>query len=529
MEATPDLILLHGKVHTLDPNGGTATGVAIREGRIHTVGSDREMESLAGPETERLDLAGAVVVPGLIDSHCHIVSVGHTVDAVLLYDAWSIDEIIDRLREWGERHPGPILGRGGNFHETSLAEGRLPTAEDLDKVSAERPVMITDVNKTIVNSVALREIDVTDVPEGGEVLMDAAGKPTGVFLYAAKRMTQLAAQGSAIVADISTEEAIVRGLESAAQLGLTGIVNPGTNLDEIAAFRAVAKEGRLPIRADIMPRGVTPDELSDAGVTYGMREGWLTLAPIKLGYDRWVMHKTALLYDPYVGEPDNFGITRVSAEELQRRINAAFAAGWPVGIHATGDRGIDVVASAIETGYEEVGEPCGRCHLVHVYFPTKKAQDIAFRLDMAIAAQPPFIRTWGETVRAFVGDERAGRFKPLRTLLDRGLAVGGGADSPVAWQDPWVGIYAAATRRTEGGGVLGEEERISVEEALRCYTLGSAAVVGEEELRGSIEVGKLADLTIIDRDILAIDREEIPGTKVLWTLVDGEIAYAANG
>lgn len=523
-----DLALLYGMVHTLDAENRSATAVAVRDGRILAVGSDREVEALVGPGTKKLDLGGAVVLPGLIDSHFHVVSVGHTTQAALLYDAWSIDEIVERLRASASDGSGPILGRGGNFHEASLAEGRLPTAGDLDRVSDERPVMITDVNKTIVNSVALRDIDLDDVPEGGEVFRDHAGRPLGVFLYAAKRMTPLAAQGAAIVADISPEDAIVHGLESAARTGLTGVVNPGADVDGIASFRAVQEEGRLPIRASVMPRGVSPDVLREAGVRPDLREGWLSFGPIKLAYDLWVMHKTALLYDPYVGESDNVGASRISAEELQRQVNVAFDAGWSVGVHTTGDRGIDVVASAIQRGFEEAGRPPGRCHLIHVYFPTEMAQDLALRHDLAIAAQPTFIRTWGESVRAFVGEERARRFKPLRTLLDRGLTIGGGADSPVTWHDPWVGIYAAVTRRTEGGSVLGDEERISVEEALRCYTLGSAAILGEEDQRGSIEVGKLADLTVIDRDILTVDAEEIPGTVALRTIVGGEIVYEAK-
>ena len=521
----PDLVLLGGKVRTLDGKGTMATAVAVRNGRILGVGSDDEVRRLVGPDTETVELAGAVVLPGLIDSHFHVVSLGHTTCATLLYDAQSIDEIIDGLRRSAGQSSGPILGRGGNFHESSLTEGRLPTAHDLDLVSDERPVMITDVNKTIVNSVVLEGIDTSDIPPGGEVLRDRSGGPLGVFLYSAKQMTPLAAQGAAIVADISTEEAIVRGLESAARMGLTGVVDPGEDLNTIASFRSLEAEGRLPIRVAIMPRGVSPDRLRAAGIASGLREGRLTFGPIKLAYDLWVMHRTALLYDPYIGDPHGFGTTRISALELQDQVNGALQAGWPVGIHATGDHGIDVAASAIEAGLKEARRPPGRCHLIHVYFPTEKAQDIASRYDIAIAAQPTFIRTWGESLRDIVGDQRAERFKPLRMLLDWGLVVGGGADSPVTWHSPWLGIYAAATRKTEGGRILGEDERITVEEALRCYTGGSAAVVGEEDLRGSIEPGKLADLTVVDRDVVVIDPEEIPGTKTLSTVVGGEIVF----
>ena len=534
-----DLILSGGKVHTLDATGTTATAIAVQKGKILAVGSDDQMEKLAGPGARRINLAGATVVPGLIDSHIHISGVGQVSEMAFLFDAWSIAEIVDRLKEHAQKTRGAVVGRGGNFHESSLAEGRLPTAADLDSVATDRPVIITDVNKTIVNSFVLRSIDPNDVPPGGEVPKDASGKLLGIFLYAAKMMTPLGGP-AASVSDISTEEAIVRGLREAARLGHTGILDAIVNLESIATYRAIEREQGLPIRASIMPRlrSATPGELKGMGpltvtvadlerigASTGLQEGRLTFGPIKLGFDRWIKHRTALMYEPYVGQADNFGSTGVPEEELQRQIDEAFGAGWPVGIHTTGDRGVDIVASAIERGIEKVGQAPGRSHLIHVYFLREKAVEIASRHSLAIAAQPTFIHTWGETVRAFVGQERAERFKPLRTMLDQGFTVGGGADSPITWHNPWVGIYAAATRKTEGGRILGEKERITVEEALRCYTLGSAAILEEENVRGSIEVGKMADFTVIDRDILAIDLEQIPATKVLKTIVGGEVAY----
>jgi len=530
MTGNADTILFGGKVYTLDDAGTTATAIAASKGHILAVGSDEQIEKVAGPEARRIDLAGAVVLPGLIDSHIHVPGVGQVSEMAFLYDARSIAEILDRLTERAEKTPGAVGGRGGNFHETSLAEGRLPTAADLDSVATDRPVMITDVNKTIVNSFVLRNIDTDDIPPGGEVPTDASGKPLGIFLYAAKGMTPLGGPSDS-VADISVEEAIIRGLESAARLGFTGVLDAGAGLESIAAFRAIEEKQGLPIRASVMPRlrFITPAELDKIGVSAGLQEGRLTFGPIKLGFDRWIMHRTAMMYEPYVGRPDIGGISSVSEEELQQQIDEAFGAGWPVGIHTTGDRGIDIVASAVDKGIDKVGQSPGRCHLIHVYFPREKALEMASRHNLAVAAQPTFTRTWGETVRTFVGEKRAAGFTPLRTLLDRGLVVGGGADAPVTWPNPWVGIYAAATRKTEGGRILGEEERITVEEALRCYTLGSAAIIEQEEIRGSIEARKMADFTVVDRDILAIDPDQIPGTRVLKTIVGGEVVYRATG
>lgn len=525
-DKTADLILFGGKVYTLDAAGTTATAIAVSKGQILAVGSDDQIEKLAGLGTRKIDLAGAIVLPGLIDSHIHVPGVGHMSEMAFLYDAWSIAEILDRLKEHAKKTTGAVGGRGGNFHETSLAEGRLPTAADLDSVATDRAVMITDVNKTIVNTLVLRDIDTNDIPPGGEVPKDASGKPLGIFLYAAKAMTPIIGPSDS-VSTILMEEAITRGLEAAARVGLTGVLDGGANRESIAAYRAIERERGLPIRASVMPLNVRPAELEKIGASAGLKEGRLTFGPIKLGFDRWIMHKTAMLYEPYVGQPDSFGRSRVTEEELQQQIDEVFSAGWPVGIHTTGDRGIDIVASAVEKGIEKAGQAPGRCHLIHVYLPREKALDMACRHNLAIAAQPPFIRTWGETVRTFVGEERAAGFTPLRTMLDWGLTVGGGSDSTVTWHDPWIGIYAAATRKTEGGRILGGEERITVEEALRCYTLGSAAILEEGGIRGLIEVGKAADFTVIDRDILTIDPEQIPATKVLKTIVGGEVAYEA--
>jgi predicted amidohydrolase YtcJ len=259
-----------------------------------------------------------------------------------------------------------------------------------------------------------------------------------------------------------------------------------------------------------------------------MTEGRLAFGPIKLFFDYYLMHRTALMYDPYIGQPDNRGRTSIPAEELERRIDGAFAAGWPVGIHTTGDHGIDLTTQALVRGMERAGGAPGRCHLIHAYFPSDETLDALAHHHIAVAAQPPFIHVWGDTVVEAVGEKRAARFNPLRSLLDRGITVGGGADSPIVWHNPWVGIYAAVTRKTQGGRVLNIKEAITAAEAVRCYTRDAAALLDEAATRGTIEPGKLADFTLIDRDVLSIDPEMIPNTTVLATIVGGEVVYRAE-
>jgi len=522
-----DLILTNGKIYTLDAAGTIASAVAVADEQIKAVGSDEQIARLASPRTRRIDLAGAVVLPGIIDSHIHVAALGKVSDSAFLYDARSIAEIIERLREHAGRTSGAIIGRGGNFHESALAEGRLPVASDLDKVATDRAVMIIDVNKTIVNSYVLRGIDAAEVPPGGEVPTDSEGRPLGIFLYAAKKMTPLPGQ-SDTPTEIPVEEAIRRGLDCCARLGITGVIDASVGADLIATYRALAQRSDLPIRVTALPRRVSSADLAAMGIWPDLAEGRLAFGPIKLFFDGFIMHRTALMYEPYEGRPDNAGHSWIPQQELQEKIEEALDAGWPVAVHTTGDRGMDLVVAALQEAMAATGKPLGRSHLIHCYFPTQRSIEAACRLGLVIAAQPTFIRTWGETVRRFVGPRRAAGFVPLKTLLAAGLTVGASADGPITWPDPWTGIYAAVTRRTEGAGILAPRECITVEQALRMYTVGSAAVAGRENHRGTIEVAKAADLTVVDRDILNADPEQIPATRVLKTIVGGQVVYDAD-
>jgi len=430
MAEKADLILTGGVVHTLDAAGTEATAVAVRGDTILAVGTDDEIERLAGQDAKRIPLAGATVVPGLVDSHLHVAAIGRMSRLALLFDARSIAEICDRLKEQAARTAGPVIGQGGNFHEASLAEGRLPTAADLDRVATDRPVMIGDVSKSIVNSFVLKGIDTRDVPQGGRVLESRSGRPLGIFLYAAKRMTPLAGQFAAGGEADPLPVAVEKGLRICAAFGLTGVLDGASGLDLIAAFRSLQERKALPIRVTMMPWATTPRALDGIGASPGGREGRLTFGPIKVFSGCFIMHKTALMYEPYEGEPEHRGTVKLPLAEMQRQITEAFTGGWPVGIHLAGDREIDLAAAQIERGIAKAGGQPGRSHMIHAYFPREKALSIAERLGLAWAVHPDFVRVWGDTVREFVGEKRAAHFTPMRTLLDRGLITGCGADAP---------------------------------------------------------------------------------------------------
>ncbi len=350
MPADADRILTGGLVHALGaagtqaaaagpgaPGSGPPTAVAIRGERILAVGTDAEIERLAGRRTERIPLGKATVLPGLVDSHLHVADIGRMSRLAMLFDAPSVAEICERLREHAARTAGPVIGQAGNLHEASLAEGRLPTAADLDQVAPDRPVMIGDVSKSIVNSFVLRGIDVDQAPPGGQVLKDRAGRPLGIFLYAAKAMTPLADQFASEGVQTPWCVAAEQGLRICAALGLTGVVDGAAGRDLIAAFRSLGQRNALPVRVTMLPWQVTPRELDQLGASPGRGEGRLTFGPIKLFSGCFLMHKTAPMYEPYEGEPASRGAVKLPPREMQRRIDQALAGGWPVGIHLAGD------------------------------------------------------------------------------------------------------------------------------------------------------------------------------------------------
>lgn len=533
----PDQILTNGRILTRPPSTARAEAVAVSKGRIAAVGTNVEVLALKGEGTAVWDLQGRTVIPGLIDTHMHPIALGRVLGDVDLYHAASIAEIVERLSERAAHTPPDraVVGRAACLDEAALAEGRLPTCQDLDRVSADRPVMIADVNKTIVNSAVLRQMDLapgTPDPPHGRIGRDPrTGEPNGIFFFAAKSLTPLGAQ-SGSGEDLPPEQALIRAQEACLRVGLTSVIDGSASLEAIRAWQALQRSGELRLRATLMPPIrllQRPRELEECGIAYGAREGRLSVGPLKIFFDPFVMHKTALMYDPYEGEPDNRGYATMEVGQLRGYLQQAVAARWPVGIHTTGDRGIDLVSESLADTLSQAGPLLGPSHLIHVYFPTEQALQRLGQWQVGVAAQPAFITAWGDSLLKFVGPARAARFLPLETLRCQGIVVGGGSDAPIAHYNPFLGIYAAVTRRMTSGRILGENERISREAALFLYTLGAAHLLGEANQRGSIEPGKDADLVVLDRDLFTIPEEEIPHVRVLWTVVGGEVVCAQEG
>ena len=548
-----ELIFLGGNVLTMEGEEPAARAVAVADGRFIAVGEDEEVLRTGGESTVVEDLGGATVLPGFIDSHVHPDAVGRVLSDADLYDVRSIAEILEKLWAHARKvgglidEPGAVVGRADCLHPTSLLEGRLPTSKDLDRIATDRTVAITDVNKTIVNSFTLEQLGIADdasPPPGGLIGRDPeSGRMDGTFYYAAKAMTPLGAQ-NASGADVPLEDALVAAAEAMVAAGITSAVFPGAGVETIEALRGLAARGRLPLRVTVMPPiSLLDDEgaLERAGLKCGAGTDMIRTGPLKIFYDRFLMHRTALMYEPFLmhtrGEPTpNLSASRGTPFMTETRtskgladiVRRAEAAGWAVAVHVTGDRGLDEVVEAITNAPDGLATRAPLAcphHVIHAYFPTRRSLDRMAEAGIAAAVQPQFHRAWGETVREFVGEERAAGFMALRAYLEAGVTCGGGSDGPITHFRPGLGMHPAVTRLTAAGEVLGEEQALTAAEALRLYTLGSAGVTGEAAQKGSIRPGKLADMIVLERDPLLAAPDDLLDLRVARTIVGGRTVF----
>jgi predicted amidohydrolase YtcJ len=535
------VILINGRIHTMGAGDQIASALAVAHGRIVAVGSDDEMRSLAGPRTAVDDLRGATVIPGLIDAHNHLLSTGQTLRQIQLYDCRTIAQILERVAERAAvTPPGQwIIGRG--WDESLLAERRHPTRHDLDRVAPNHPVVLHRVwNKLVCNSAALRVAGISrETPDppatvhyAGSFERDADGEPTGLFRDRAK---------SLILNHIPepSEEQRVAAIETACRaynaVGITCVAEPGLSPSEIRAFHRAQRENRLTVRVDLLMAGwgfvsadeeaVLEDRFTAVGVEGGFGDDMLRLAGIKLMPDGGIGDRTARLHEPYADEPWNRGQWVVEPARLESAIAWVHERGWSMDIHTCGDEAQATVVRAFARAQQQQPKPWLRHRVHHAYLPTPEVLRLMAEHRIPAVVSNPFLASLGESFVSSLGEARAARIMPMRTYLDAGVPLAGSSDSPVADYDPWVGIAAAITRRTVTGRLLGPEECITTQDALRSYTAGGAYALGREDTLGSLEPGKLADLVVLPCDPYELSGEELATLRPLATMLGGRWVF----
>lgn len=534
------MVLLNGRIYTVNPAQPWAEAVAIRGDRIMAVGSSDEIARHTGSATQRIDLGGRLVLPGLIDSHIHFLSGSASLSQLDLNGTSTPAEIQQRLRDYARAHPGTgwIIGRGWNY--TTFVPSGLPHRKQIDEVVADRPVLLEayDGHTLWANTAALKAAGVTRAtpdPRNGKIVRDRNGEPTGALQESAGSLVER------LVLQPSRDEnlaALRAGMREAAAVGLTSIVNASGGTDEMELYAELERRGELTLRTYTAMRlrsGMTAADF-DAAVAARQRftSPWVRAGILKGFIDGVIEGHTAAMLEPYSDDASKKGELNFTPDELNRLVAEADRRGLQVMIHAIGDRGVRVTLDAFESAAKANGARDRRFRIEHI--ETIAATDAARfgKLTVVASFQPlhayPDISAEGVWPRN-VGPERLERAFAWRLVADGGARLAFGSDWPVVTLNPFDGIENAITRETKDGQPAGgwiPRQKVSLEEAIAAYTIGGAWAQHRERDFGSIEAGKLADLVVLTADLFKIPPHEIHKTRAWRTIVAGKIVLESG-
>ncbi len=523
-----DLAILSSSVFTGDPAKPWAEALAIKDGRIALVGTNDAVKAVITRETEVHELPGRLLTPGLTDAHSHFLSFGRGLSRVDLSGLPSWEACRTKIRKAAEALPKGawVVGRGWNQHQWD--NPTEPTRRELDDITPENPVMMVRVcgHNLLANSLALSIAGIdrdTEEPPGGKIDRDGeTGEPLGLIREARHLIEDH-------IPPLSREERIEAALaaqEAALRLGLTG-VHSLEGLEELETFRELDREGRLKMRIyHLLPA----DELETAremGIGPGTDSSRLWRGHAKLFSDGSLGAATALLHDPYNEMEDFRGIPFLETEVLEWKIAKAYSLGWSVAVHAIGDKAVTNTLTAIKGARKTVPAP-GRDRVEHIQLHRPEDIELFREMEITASVQPAFVATDYHVAESLWGKERCRNGYAWKTLMSAGIPLQFGSDSPVEPINPMLGIQAAVTRQTPEGKPEGgwfPEQRLSLETALKGYTLQPAVSSGREADLGSLTPGKLADITIFSKNLFEVPPYRWQEVPVEMTLVQGEILY----
>lgn len=529
---TASLVMTNGHIFTLDPARPRATAVAIRDGRIMAVGDDDRMRELLGRGGEWVDLGGRFVTPGLVDAHVHFQHFAISLQNVDLDGAATREGALDRIAAFAEQSKGTGWLRGRGWSQDAWPDRAFPTAADLDAIVPERPAYFSHKSghAAWVNSAALKlaRINATTAdPPSGQIQRDASGNPTGIFFEDAM---DLVAAHIPRATPAQVAEAMKEAQAYCWSVGLTGL-HDFDGRDCFLALQMLREAGELGLRVVKNVPVYRMEYALGVGLRSGFGDDWLRIGGVKIFADGALGSRTATMITPYEGEPDNLGIVVTEKEEMLEKARQASAGGLSLTVHAIGDRANHDVLDVYELLRREERRDNGprlRHRIEHVQVLHPEDLNRLAQLDVIASMQPIHATSDIDMADRYWG-ARARYSYAWRTMWDSGALVVFGSDAPVERIDPLPGIHAAVTRRRANGypGPAGwyPEERLTIEEALHAFTTAAAITAGQERHQGSITPGKLADLTIFERDLLATPADELLDVGIAGTMVDGEFRH----
>ncbi|MDZ4699937.1 MAG: amidohydrolase [Rhodothermales bacterium] len=545
-EPAADLVLTNGRIVSVDSLVPEARALAVRGDRIVALGTEEEIASYIGDSTQVIDLAGRLAIPGLIEGHGHFLGIGEAKMILDLTKARTWQEMVDMVAEAVQQaEPGAwILGRGWHqekWDETPAgsADG-VPTHHTMSAASPENPVYLTHASghASFANALALelgRVSPETPDPAGGEIVHDAQGEPTGLLRETAQGLVGRAlesylAQRSPEQIEADLRKQVELAGAAALMAGITSFHDAGSSFEEIDFLKRMADEGALPVRLYVMLRGESPEELDarmDAYFLPDYGNHFLNVRSIKLAIDGALGPHGAWLLEPYEDMPSSAGLNLESIEALEAAALVAIAHNYQVNIHAIGDRAnrevLDIYERLFAAHPDKTDLRWRIEHAQHLH-----PDDIPRMADLGVIAamQGVHATSDGPWVPKRLGEQRSREGAYVwQSLWDAGVVVGNGTDAPVEDVSALASYYATVSRRLNDGSVFYPEQRLTREQALASYTINNAYAAFEETIKGTLTPGKLADITVLSRDILSIPEEEIPATEVVMTIIGGRVAY----
>ena len=526
----PELVIRNANIITIDPRRPSAQALAVGHGRFVAVGDDDSVSRLAGPETRVLNLGGKTVLPGFIDAHIHVLSSGVRHVMAADCDLRSIASIQDALREQAGRTPSGEWVQGFKYDDTKTVEGRFLYRQDLDAVTTQHPLMVSHRAGHVfyLNSRALELVDFhneTPDPPGGRLgRYPASGELNGVVYERA-----IEAVRSGLI-PVETPDVRRQGLQLICQMlnraGLTSVHDAQVTPDEFVTYQEGKANSELTLRVYALMYHPHFPSLRDAGIRTGFSDSQLRLGGIKMVADGAIATRTAYLSRPYECTHDDHGILAMTADETENQVMEIHRAGFQVCIHANGDLTIDMVLTAYEKAQAAFPRVDARHRIEHC---TLVNPGLLRRMKALGCVATPFctyVYHHGEKM-PFYGEDRLQWMFAQRSFIDYGVTSTGATDYPPGPFEPLLGIQSCVTRTDSNGKLWGPNQRVSVEEALKIYTINGAYASFEENIKGSIEVGKLADLVVLGDDPTRVDPMSIKDIPIERTIVGGRTVYEA--
>ena len=548
-QPSPDTIYYNAHIVTMWAERPIAEAMGIRGDRFIAVGSTADVRKLAGPGTREVDLAGRTVLPGLQDSHTHPIAAALSEQDRPVPVMNSIPDILAHIRNLSDVTPPDGVIFVPKVYATRLAERRYPDRYELDKAAPRQAAMTDNGYASVLNSVALKRLGIdhdTPQPPNGKIIKDSKKEPTGLILGAPQLLGTLRRSKPV------TQDDMIWALKAMQQkyneAGLTSTIDRSQGPEGFRAYQSLRQQNQLTVRTAVTylisgqgsPDQVRQDIERIPFVT-GMGDEWFRVGPIKVVADGGILIGTAYLREPYgehtaiygYHDAEYRGVLSVPRENLIEMARVANRLGWQMTAHTTGGGATDALLDAYEAANRDRPIADRRFTVTHGNFPNPQAIERAKRLGVAFDAQPAWLHLDGPAIKDVFGPARMKDFLPLRSLFDAGVIVAGGSDHMIRFDsrtainpyNPFFGMWMAITRRLPDGTVLGTDQTVTREQALRMWTLNGAWMTFEEKIKGSIEPGKLADMVVISKDFLGCPVDDIKDIDALLTVVGGRVVY----